>query len=272
MNELGGTTSDTKRGQVSATAAQVYDAFFVPALFAQWTNVVLDAADVRPGQEVLDVGCGTGVLARAAAARVGDPGHVAAVDPNDGMLAVARHAEAGIDWRAGIAEQLPFPDRSFDRTVSQFALMFFTDPKGALRELSRVTRRDGRLALMVWDQLPKNQGYGRLASLVEDFFGSDAADAIRAPFRLGDPTLLADIASHGIRDPRVACHHGVARFESLDAWLHTEIRGWTLADIVDDEGFATLLDAARDQLADFADGTEIAFDVSALVVSGAPTE
>ena len=271
MNDMG-VTSDTERGQVSATAAQVYDAFFVPALFAQWTDVVLNAADARPGQKVLDVGCGTGVLARAAAARVGEGGGVAAVDPNDGMLAVARHAEASIDWRTGIAEQLPFPDRFFDRTVSQFALMFFTDPEGALGELGRVTRRDGRLALMVWDQLPNNQGYGRLAGLVEDLFGSDAADAIRAPFRLGEPDLLADIASHGIRDPRVARHHGVARFESLEAWLHTEIRGWTLAHVLDDEGFAALLDAARVQLADFADDTGVAFDVSALVVSGPPTE
>ena len=271
MNEMRVTTSDTERGQVSATAAQIYEAFFVPALFAQWTDVVLNAADVRPRQEILDVGCGTGVLARAAAARVGEGGHVAAVDPNDGMLAVARHAEAGIDWRTGIAEQLPFPDRSFDRTVSHFALMFFSDAKAALAELGRVTRRDGRLALMVWDQLPNNQGYGRLAALVEDLFGSDAAEAIRAPFRLGDPNLLADITSNGIADPRVVSHHGVARFESLEAWLHTEIRGWTLADVLDDEGFAALLDAARDQLADFAEGPGVAFDVSALVVSGPPT-
>ena len=78
--------SDTDRGQVSASAAEVYDAFFVPALFEQWTDVLLDVADVRPGHRVLDVGCGTGVLARAAHARVGAHGHVAGLDPNDGML------------------------------------------------------------------------------------------------------------------------------------------------------------------------------------------
>lgn len=272
MNEMGVTRSDTERGQVSATAAQVYDAFFVPALFAQWTDVVLNAADVRPEQEVLDVGCGTGVLARAAAARVGEGGHVAAVDPNDGMLAVARHAEAGIGWRTGIAEQLPFPDRSFDRTVSQFALMFFRDQKAALRELGRVTRREGRLSVAVWDRLSNNPGYARLATLIEELFGSDAANAIRAPFQLGDPKVLADIASSGFREPRVSTHHGLARFESLESWLHTEIRGWTLADVIDDEGFASLLDAARDRLADLADGTGVAFDVSALVLSGPPAE
>ena len=84
--------SDTDRGQVSAAAAEVYDSFFVPALFEQWTDVVLEVADVRSGHRVLDVGCGTGVLARAAHARVGAGGHVAGLDPNDGMLAVARRA------------------------------------------------------------------------------------------------------------------------------------------------------------------------------------
>ena len=179
--------SDTDRGQVSASAAEVYDAFFVPALFDQWTDVVLDVADVRSGHRVLDVGCGTGVLARAAHARVGAHGHVAGVDPNDGMLTIARQAGPDIEWQTGLAEQLPYPDHSFDRTVSQFALMYFTDPEGALSEICRVTRPEGQVALAVWDRLDNNRGYARLATLVEELFGSDAADAIRVPFHDGRP-------------------------------------------------------------------------------------
>ena len=99
--------SDTDRGQLSASAAEVYDAFFVPALFEQWTEVVLDVGDVRSRHRVLDVGCGTGVLARAAHVRVGGHGHVAGVDPNDGMLTVARRAGPDIEWQPGLAEQLP---------------------------------------------------------------------------------------------------------------------------------------------------------------------
>jgi SAM-dependent methyltransferase len=260
--------SDTDRGQVSAGAAEVYDAFFVPALFEQWTGVVLDVADVGTGQRVLDVGCGTGVLARAAHARVGAHGQVAGLDPNDGMLAVARRAEPDIEWQPGLAEQLPYPDHSFDRTVSQFALMFFTDPKAALREMSRVTRPDGRMAFAVWDRLDNNRGYARLAVLIEELFGSDAANAIRAPFQLGDVVSLVDLATIALSDPTVTHHPGVARFESIEAWLHTEIRGWTLADTIDDHGFATLLDAALKQLSDLVADGRVAFDVSALVVTG----
>jgi SAM-dependent methyltransferase len=261
--------SDTERGQVSASAAEVYDAFFVPALFEQWADLVLDVADVRPGHRVLDVGCGTGVLARGAHARVGAHGHVEGLDPNDGMLTAARRAQPDIDWQPGLAEQLPYPDHSFDRTVSQFALMFFTDPKAALTEMSRVTRPDGRVVFAVWDRLDNNRGYARLAALIEELFGSDAAYAIRAPYQMGDPVSLADLATGALSSPTVTQHPGVARFESMEAWLHTEIRGWTLADTIDDDGFATLLDAAHEQLCDLVADGRVAFDVSALVVTGA---
>jgi SAM-dependent methyltransferase len=193
---------------------------------------------------------------------------VAGLDANDGMLAVARRAEARIEWQTGPAEQMPYPAHSFDRTVSQFALMFFTDPTAALREVRRVTKPGGRAAIAVWDHLDNNRGYARLAALIDDLFGPDAADAIRVPFRMGDPDVLARLATTAVRDPAVTRHPGVARFESLHDWLHTEIRGWTLADTIDDDGFATLLGAAHDRLSDLVDGDQVAFDVSALVVSG----
>lgn len=262
--------SDTERGQVTNDAAEVYDAFFVPALFEQWTGVILDAAGVRPGNRVLDVGCGTGVLARAARERAGTEGHVSGIDPNAGMLAVAGRSEPDIEWHTGLAEQLPFPDASFDCAVSQFALMFFADAQGALGEMRRVTRPGGRVTLAVWDNLEHNVGYARLSALVEELFGPDAADAIRAPFRMGDARALDALAATALTEPSISRHAGVARFESVEAWLHTEIRGWTLADTIDDQGFATLLDAARTALADVVSNSAVCFDVSALVVSGSP--
>jgi SAM-dependent methyltransferase len=261
--------TDIDRGQVSATAAEVYDALFVPALFVQWTDTVLDLAAVRSGHRVLDVGCGTGVLASAALVRVGEDGGVAGLDPNDGMLAVAQRAEPRIEWRRGVAERIPFPDNSFDRTVSQFALMFFTDAEKALDEVDRVTRPNGRTALAVWDDLVANRGYDRLAHLVEGMFGADAGDAIRAPFQFGGSDVLVRLAADALIDPLVTRHAGVARFESLTEWLHAEIYGWTLADAIEDEGFDALLVAAHRELADLVDGDgKVAFDVSAYVMSG----
>jgi SAM-dependent methyltransferase len=262
--------ADSDRGQVTASAAEIYEAFFVPALFGQFTDAVLDVASVAPGQRVLDIGCGTGVLARAARDRVGPAGRVDALDPNDGMLDVARRSNAEIDWRVGVAEELPAPDASFDRSISQFALMFFTDTAAALAEIARVTRPDGRVALAVWDRLENNSGYSRLGLLLKRLFGPRAAQALQTPFRLGDASTLAKIAADGIAEPRVTSHRGTARFDSLDAWLHTEIRGWTLADEIDDDGYDALLAAASHELADLVIDDAVAFDVSALVVSGPP--
>ena len=260
---------DSDRGQVTATAAEIYDSFFVPSLFGQWAGVVLDVAEVQTGHSVLDVGCGTGVLSVAASERVGASGRVAGIDPNEGMLDVARHTELPVEWRAGVAEELPYPDDDFDRVVSQFALMF-TDPVRALAEAGRVTRADGRIAFAVWDRFGHNVGYARLADLIERLFGSPSARSLRAPFQLGDPAALVEIASHGITDPQVVEHRGTARFESLDAWLHTEIRGWTLADEIDDAGYDALLTAAARELADLVGPHGVEFEVSALTVSGRP--
>lgn len=260
--------SDSERGQVTASAAEIYEAFFVRALFDQWTDVVLDAAVVQPGHRALDIGCGTGVLARAALDRVGPTGQVAGVDPNEGMLEVARRVEPRVDWRRGLAETLPFDDNAFDRTVSQFALMFFAHPEAAIAEIARVTSPGGRTALAVWDRLENNPGYARLAHLLEQLFGRSAAKALQAPFAMGDSDRLNEIVSPTVESPTVTGHKGTARFDSLEEWLRTEVRGWTLADEIDDDGFEKLLDAAAREFKDLVGDRAVTFDVSALVVSG----
>jgi ubiquinone/menaquinone biosynthesis C-methylase UbiE len=106
-------------------AAKAYEALMVPALFGEWASRVADAAAIQSGQSVLDVACGTGVLAREIASRTGATGHVTGLDPNAGMLEVARQITPDLEWRQGRAESLPFPDQTFDRVVSQFGLMFF---------------------------------------------------------------------------------------------------------------------------------------------------
>ncbi len=126
---------ETATGQVSKSAADFYEEYFVPALFVARTEKVLDAADLQPGQSVLDVGCGTGVLARDALTRAGPSGSVTGVDLNEGMIATARRAAPDINWTEAPAETLPFEDASFDAVISQFALMFFADKEAALKEM-----------------------------------------------------------------------------------------------------------------------------------------
>ena len=96
--------------QVSSDAAEVYESRFVPALFAQWAPLVVEQAAVAEGQRILDVACGTGVVARVAADRVGPHGRAVGLDLNAGMLAVARRIRPDLGWCLGDAGALPFPD------------------------------------------------------------------------------------------------------------------------------------------------------------------
>jgi ubiquinone/menaquinone biosynthesis C-methylase UbiE len=116
-------------GQVTRSAAEVYDEFFVPALFQPWAGRVVDEARVKPGDAVLDVACGTGVVARIAAESVGPMGSVAGLDLNEGMLAVAARRSPGVHWHHGRAEEMPFESDFFDAVVCQFGLMFFESPE-----------------------------------------------------------------------------------------------------------------------------------------------
>ena len=118
---------------------------------SDWAERVLEAAALRPGDTVLDVGAGLGVLTLAAHERIGD-GWVIAVDPSVGaleaLLELAHAANAsGIMYLVGDAEVLPLPDASVDVAVLGSALVDVADTGAVVRELARVLRSGGRLSL-----------------------------------------------------------------------------------------------------------------------------
>ncbi|SDD86369.1 class I SAM-dependent methyltransferase [Ruegeria marina] len=252
------TTRTATRGQVTGSAAEIYDEFFVPALFGQWAGPLCDAAGLEATSDVLDVACGTGATTRAAASRTGADRRVVGLDRNEGMLEVARRRAGNIDWVQGLAEDLPFAAASFDIVLCQFGLMFFDDRTKALAEMRRAVRPDGRIALSVWDDVGNSPGYAGMIKLIDAMFGHDAADALRAPFVLGHkPTLRGLLTDGGLADATVTTVTGTARFASIREWVRMDVRGWTLSDFIDDDGFDALVAAAETRLGHFAaaDGT-----------------
>jgi SAM-dependent methyltransferase len=261
---------DELRSQIEASEA--YESLHVPALFRQWAPRVLDAAGVAPGQRVLDVACGTGVLAREAAERVGGAGFVAGVDPSPGMLAVAGRLAPLVEWRPGTAESIPYPDASFDAVVSQFGLMFFPDRPAALREMLRVLAPGGTLAVAVWDSLENSAAYPIEVDLLQRLAGQAAAEALRAPFVLGDRRELSALfEGAGVKSVRVDTHHGTARFPDIRTMVEADLRGWlpVLDVVLEEELIERILAASETALGRYvtADGT-MEFDSPAHIVAG----
>jgi len=109
-----------------------------------------DLAAVDAGRRVLDVGCGPGALTAELVRRLG-PSAVSAVDPSEPFVAAARQRHPGVDVQRATAEELPFEDRVFDAALAQLVVHFMTRPVEGLREMARVTRKDGVVAASVWD-------------------------------------------------------------------------------------------------------------------------
>ncbi len=129
--------------------ADIYDRF-IGRYSPQLARAMCDAAQVRPGQRALDVGCGSGALVAALAEVLGAE-HVAGVDPSEPFVEATRARVPGARVLVGSGESLPFADGEFDATLSQLVVNFLADPEQGLREMSRVTRPGGVVAGCVWD-------------------------------------------------------------------------------------------------------------------------
>ena len=252
-------------------AARDYEDAYVPALFKAWTSPVLDAARLEPGESVLNVACGTGVLAREAAARVGPAGEVAGVDVSDAMLAVARRIEPAIAWRQAPAEDLPYDDETFDAVVGQFALMMFRDPPDAVDEMHRVLVPGGRLAMAVLDALEHAPVHEALVATLERLGHDVAASALRVPFAFGDTRLLTTLFEEAAFGAiAIATEERLTRVTNVRSLVLADVKGWfPVAELVlDEDQLDAFVTEAEQALAPFvkADGT-VEFQTRAHILS-----
>ena len=252
-------------------AAKDYDSLLGPALFNQWVTKVTDAANIQPGQRVLDVACGTGLLSREISSRATASVYVAGLDPSPGMLAVAKELAPAIDWNEGVAESLPFPDDSFDTVVSQFGLMFFTDRHQAVREMIRILKPGGRIVVAVWDSLANITAYADFAALVNRLAGKQAADLISTPFCLGDRKALATLFTNaGASSVDIATHTGTARFPSITEMVEADLRGWlpVMGVVLTEEQIGQVLHEAEDVLGPYVTSAgKVVFEAPAHIIT-----
>jgi ubiquinone/menaquinone biosynthesis C-methylase UbiE len=235
--------------QVAGSAPEVYERDLVPAVFGPWAALLIELAPPKSGDRVIDIACGTGIVARMAATRVGRSGAVAGVDLNPGMLNVARSLKttddaASMQWQEASADKLPFPDGSFDVAYCQAGLQFFADRPAALREMRRVLSAKGRLAVMVWCGIKESPGFEAFAEIMERNVSPAAATIMRAPFGLSDATELSRlVAAAGFRDITIQRRVGALEFPSVERFVLSYVAGSPLASHVSQAG-----DMARENL------------------------
>lgn len=202
--------------------AEAYDACLVPAMFLPWSSELLALGRPKQGERVLDLACGTGVIARQIPALVGSAGKVVGVDLNPGMLAVAKTrapADAAIEWREGNAIELALPDGSFDLVLCQQGLQFFPDRAAGARHVHRVLAPGGRAAIAVWQGLEVHDAFRILFHAIADALRVPI-EKVGRPFSFGDGRALQGLLeSAGFSHVEVSTRTRETVFEDTDRWI-----------------------------------------------------
>jgi len=263
---------DKERGQVSDNAAVIYDKFYLPAYFEEWPPRIIKAAQIQNGHRVVDVACGTGVLTLAIFDKVGPKGFTVGIDNNEGMLSIAKKKSREIVWKHAFAEALPFDDNSFDSAVCQFGLMYFEDQQVALKEMKRVLRPGGNLAVSVWDMLENSPGQTAENRLWQRLFGDEFVDNV--PYKLGDKQVLQRLFDDaGIIDVEIQTYDGTVQFPSIKTWIYAGVKGWAQDDLIDEKQYKLLLKEADQDLSQFVttEGT-VSFSIPAHIITAKKPE
>jgi ubiquinone/menaquinone biosynthesis C-methylase UbiE len=210
---------------------QNYERYFVPAIGAPVADDLIKVAALRQNERVLDVACGTGVMARLASQLVGAAGVVAGLDVNPGMLAVARTTTSPamtIEWHEASAQAMPFPDESFDVVLCQMGLQFMPDKEAALREMRRVLTPGGRLILNIPGPIPLPLNI--LAEALARNIGPEAAGVVNQVFSLHDTAEVQSLlSSAGFRDISVEDHNKSLRLPVPEEFLWQFVHSTPLA-------------------------------------------
>lgn len=180
--------------EFSGSGAENYQRYFVPAIGLPVARELMRTAALAPGERVLDVACGTGVIARLAAEQVGPEGAVTAVDVAADMIEVARSVPssgAPIDWRTGGAEALALADGSFDVALCQMGLMFMDDPAAALAEMHRVLGSEGRIVVSTPGAIQRP--FELMEQAIVEHIDAELGGFVRAVFSMPDPDAVGDL-------------------------------------------------------------------------------
>lgn len=260
----------TERRQPSP--AEIYESYLVPGIHARWTPVFLDHAQPQTGEHVLDVACGTGIVARHVAPRVGPAGRVVGIDISPDMLAVARERSpptgAGIEWREADAASLP--DGPFDLVLCQQGLQFFPDGGVVAGEMRRALSSGGRATVSVWHGLESHPLYQALIKAEARYLGT-SVDMLASPFLFGDADKLRNLMTGaGFERVEITPETHTVRFPSPDRFVTLTLlaaAAFIPESEMDAGARSTMVESisreSRDTLQAYVDGDTVSFPMHA---------
>lgn len=217
------------------SAPENYERYFVPAIGGPVAEDLIEAAELRPGERVLDVACGTGVVTRLAAKRVGPTGKVAGVDVTPGMLEVARASTPdalGIDWYETSAEAMPLPDEAYDVVLCQMGLQFIPNKLAALREMRRVLAPGGRLLFNVPGPTPDPLAI--MADGLARHIKPEAESFVHLVFSLHDGDEIEKLlAEAGFRDVKIHAADKKLALPKPEEFLWQYVHSTPMTDVID---------------------------------------
>jgi ubiquinone/menaquinone biosynthesis C-methylase UbiE len=204
--------------------AWIYETQLVPAIFEPWARVLIDLAHVKPGECVLDACCGTGVVARLIAPKAGPAGKAVGLDFDPGMIAMCQRLSSDVEWQVGDLQNLPFADATFDVVICQQGLQFLPNREAGLKQIYRVLRPAGRMALAVWTELANSPAHAILFEVMGATLGVDMSKppAWSLPEERQLRTL---VSSAGFSDVETSVNTLPAKFPSARRFVEIVIEG-----------------------------------------------
>ena len=263
--------SDANLWHLSGNAAEQYEKISARYILGPWAPSLIEAAEIQRDERVLDIGCGTGVVTRAAAKKLGPAGHVTGLDLNKGMLEVARSlgvsGSDNISWVQNSAIEIEFPDDSFDVVLCQQGLQFFPDQRKALRETYRVLRGGGRTYFSVWrGASPYNDALGGALSQHID---QDTSQRYLASREVPDANALQSMFN-GFRQVSITPIEMEVRLPEIDQFILAHLRGMPVSGAVEalSEGAqSAFVETVVRDLSKFTDGSDVVVPDSINLVS-----
>jgi ubiquinone/menaquinone biosynthesis C-methylase UbiE len=207
---------------------ELYEQLAVPAFFERFARMLLERAQIAPGERVLDVAAGTGVVSRTVA-REGSPGRLVGYDLTPAMVEVGKNSPGGdrVEWVLGNGQELPFEDDSFDVVLCQQGLQFFEDPVAGTSEMRRVLGGGGRVLAACWDR-----DEGSLFEVLVEVLGEfdeQLAQVAKTPFSMTPERFEEIFRAGGFEDVTIDRLEGEGVWPSAEQGVRTFLEGTPIA-------------------------------------------